>query len=309
MAAYYIGIDGGGSTVRAAAVDDELNVIAHAQGETVNPSAVGRAVAAQRIQECLRSVVGQLDEGGAGSSKTIRAVGIGVAGASAVYAADWLREVVSAALPGVPVAASMDNEIALVGAHGERRGVMVLAGTGSVAYGVNDAGEAAQTGGWGYLVGDDGSGYWLGNQALRALIRWADGMADDAEALALRVMQRLDFKTPVEVIGWLYRQPPPTREVAQLAGLVLEAADADDPYAQAVIAQGADELVLLVRTIERRLRMTQPRIAFAGGLLSSENALSRALRARLGLSEIPLPRYPPVVGAALLAKISLTSEG
>jgi N-acetylglucosamine kinase-like BadF-type ATPase len=293
----WIGIDGGGSNLRIVAVDDTLKTLAQATRGTANPSAIGRDASAALMQDALREVLAIVPVA------SVAGVGIGVAGASAVYAEDWLRAVIGAVLPDTPVAPSSDNEIALVGAHGERRGVLLLAGTGSVAFGVNDAGEALQTGGWGYLLGDEGSGYWLGNQALRAVTLWHDGIALDAAALAAHTLAHLGMSSATDAITWVYRQPPPTRDIAALASVVLEAADAGDAYGNAIIEQGAAALVLLSDTIIARLHMTAPRIAFAGGLLTSDNALSRAVCKRLGMTTLPEARYAPVVGAALLAKL------
>ena len=312
MAHYYIGIDGGGSNLRVAVVDEDMHVVAQAMRGTANPSAIGRDAAAALIQEALHEAVNAAlparDDSAASGQPSIAGVGIGIAGASAVYAEAWLRATIQDALPGVFVAPSMDNEIALVGAHAERRGVLVLAGTGSVAYGVNDSGETAQAGGWGYLLGDEGGGYWLATEALRALIHWADGMQPEAEGLSRRIMRRLGFHSPLDLIAWLYRQPPPTREVAQHAGLVLDAAADDDAAALEIVARGADALAALVGAVSTRLGMAQPQVGFAGGLLSSDNPLSRALCARLKLDAIPQAVYPPVVGAALLAKLSVTAQ-
>jgi len=307
MAHYYVGIDGGGSNLRVAVVDDDMHVIAQVARGTANPSVIGREASAALIQDAIREAVAIAfppDERAPSERPSIAGVGIGIAGASSAYAEAWLREVIHEALPGVFVAPSMDNEIALVGAHGKRRGVLVLAGTGSVAYAVNAAGETAQAGGWGYLLGDEGGGYWLTMEALRALIRWADGMQPEAERLSQRVVRRLEFHSPLDVIAWLYRQPPPTREVAQHASLVLDAADEGDAAALEIVARGADALEALVTAVSTRLGMTQPSVGFAGGLLSSDNPLSRALCARLKLDVIPQALYPPVVGAALLAKLS-----
>jgi N-acetylglucosamine kinase-like BadF-type ATPase len=293
----WIGIDGGGSNLRVAAVDDDMHVIAQVMRGTANPSAIGRDASAALMQDALREVLAAVPPA------SVAGVGIGVAGASAVYAEDWLRAVIGVVLPNTPVAPSSDNEIALVGAHGEGRGVLLLAGTGSVAFGVNDAGAVLQTGGWGYLLGDEGGGYWLGNQALRAVTLCADGIAPDAEPLSQRVLAHLGMSSATDAITWVYRQPPPTRDIAALASVVLEMADAGDAYTSAIIEQGAAALVLLSDTIIARLQMTAPRIAFAGGLLTSDNALSRAVCKRLGLSALPEARYAPVVGAALLAKL------
>ncbi|MDX2141301.1 MAG: BadF/BadG/BcrA/BcrD ATPase family protein [Chloroflexota bacterium] len=293
----WIGIDGGGSNLRVVGVDDDMHVIVQAMRGTVNPSAIGRDASAALMQDALREVLATIP------GASVAGVGMGVAGASAVYAGDWLRAVIAAVLPDTPVAPSSDNEIALVGAHGERRGVLLLAGTGSVAFGVNDAGESVQTGGWGYLLGDEGGGYWLGNQALRAVTLSADGIAPDAAPLSQRLLVHLGMSSATDAITWVYRQPPPTRDIATLASVVLEMADAGDAYTCAIIEQGAAALVLLSDTIVARLHMTAPRIAFAGGLLTSDNSLSRAVCRRLGMTTLPEARYAPVVGAALLAKL------
>ncbi len=299
MSRLYMGIDGGGSNLRVAIVDEALNVLAHAQRETANPSTIGREEAAARIQSAMRDVMSAVEQ-------PVEGVGIGVAGASAVYAEEWLRATVGAALPGVPVAASMDNEIALVGAHGARRGVMVLAGTGSVAFAVNAHGEWAQAGGWGYLLGDEGSGCWLALEGLRALIRHSDGGDPTAAPLAARIQQAFGFARPVDAVPWLYRQPPPIREVAQRAEVVLRAADEGDATAQDIVRRGATALAWIARAAAARVE-AEFAIRFCGGLLTSENALSRALCDELGLESIPYPLYEPVIGAALLAKLIVES--
>jgi N-acetylglucosamine kinase-like BadF-type ATPase len=196
----------------------------------------------------------------------------------------------------------MDNEIALVGAHGARRGAIVLAGTGSVAFAVNDAGEWAQAGGWGYLLGDEGSGWWLVLEALRATVRWSDGSQPEAAELAARMLAAFGLARPVDVISWLYHQPPPTRAVAERAPVVLAAAENGDPVAHDIVQRGVAALAASVRTAIARAGAA-PDIRFCGGLLTSDNALSRALCRELSLSHIPLPRYPAVVGAALLARL------
>jgi N-acetylglucosamine kinase-like BadF-type ATPase len=88
--------------------------------------------------------------------------------------------------------------------------------------------------------------------------------------------------------------------VARLAPLVLAAQDTD-AAAQRIVAEAVDELALAARTVIRRLNIESPAIAFAGGLLSEPNALSLGLAAALGLPSLPVPKYPPVIGAALLA--------
>jgi glucosamine kinase len=186
----------------------------------------------------------------------------------------------------------------------------VLAGTGSVAYGVNRAGTSAQAGGWGYLLGDEGSGYWIGTAALRLMICCADGRQTAQSARLLeRLAAELALRTPRDVIPWLYGSPTPrTRDVAGLARLVLDEAAAGEPHAVEIVTTAASDLATLCRAVSNRLGDETLPVAFAGGLLQQPNPLSNSLRVLLRLPAHPVPRYPPVIGAALLAQLTMKEQ-
>jgi len=281
----------------------DLTLYGQVEGPAVNPSAVGHERAAALIQEAMRAALGDL------SPQAVAAVGIGVAGAAASHSAQWLIEVVHAVLPHAQVAPSADYEIALVGALGQRLGLLVLAGTGALAYGVNAAGEGALAGGWGYLLGDEGSGYWLGLEGLRAVLRAADGRGPET-ALTTSLLPALGLEGARALIPWLYRSAMlRTPQVASLAPLVLAAARLGDLCAAEIVARGAQELALAAHAVMRRLALSAPRIAFAGGLLSTPNPLSESLCRLLALDELPQPLHPPVLGAVLLARDAASTGG
>lgn len=296
---YLMGIDGGGSTVRVVIVTPALDVRAEYIGPAVNPSAVGREEAASRIQAAMRETIRQAGL----TPDQITGVGAGIAGASNrfAWAVDWVREVVQAVTPQARVVPSSDYEIALVGAKGQRLGILLLAGTGSLAYGVNAAGQSALVGGWGYLLGDEGSGYWLGSQALRAVARMADGRGRNT-LLSKKLLKALHFTQPLDILPWLYGESPRVQEIARLAPLVLECAAQRDPVARSIVENGAFDLALAVRSVMHRLDLHEHRPVFAGSLLTTPNPLSRLVCTMLDMPGIPTPRYTPVIGAALLAK-------
>ncbi len=299
--AYFIGVDGGGSRLRIVIVDEDLQVIAQSQSSTVNPSIIGRNRSADLIRAAIRDVV----QGASVDPGKIHGVGIGVAGAASDHDASWLQDVVEGAVPQAECVPSSDMEIALVGAHGVRQGVLVLAGTGSVAMAVNASGESARAGGWGYLIGDEGSGYFLGRRALSAVMQAHDGQGS-ATLLSEHILARLRLTSPEQIITWLYQaEIPRVRDVAQLAPLVLETAAAGDDVAVGIIVSAVDALELLCRTVVHRLDMCNPSIAFAGGLLEQDTAVSKRLCERLGLAQRPVPLYSPVIGAAILAKLTV----
>lgn len=301
MTSYVMGIDGGASTLRVAIVSPDLAIHAQAVRHTsVNPYVVDEMTARNVIQGAMQEAINQANL----SRDDIAAIGIGIAGASAEHSADWLRRVVNKVLTTGKqrhkrLVLSSDHEIALVGAHGERRGILVLAGTGSLAYGVSSTGETVLVGALGYLLGDEGSGYWLGLAGLRAAIRHADSRGPFT-SLAQALLAANHLENHSDLIAWTYSDAR-NREIAEFARVVLDHAAQGDRIAREIIDLGARELALAAKAVRHRLHMEALPVAFAGGLLSSPNPLSEALCDRLGLAEFPVSRYPPVVGAALLA--------
>ena len=297
-----MGIDGGGSKLRVAIVDANLEASCHSlTAGAVNPSIVGRDTARERIQEgILRAVrLAKIRRG------DIAAVGIGIAGASNLHSEDWLRETVEPALPSAHIAPSSDLEIALVGAIGQRQGLLILAGTGSAVFGVSADGKRLQVGGWGYLLGDQGSGFWIGSQLLKHVTETFDtGGQGGLTVLGRAFLDELRLSDPRDLVAWVYRsETAPPEQIASLAHFVLRCADAGDELAREILRGAARHLAEQLGTVQRRLDDAQAPIAFAGGLLEGDNWLSRELAKRLALPSRPAAKYTPVIGAALLAKM------
>jgi len=295
---YAVGVDGGGTHLRVVVTDEQLRVLGTGLAGSANPSLVGRDVAAERVRAAIAQA---LDEAGV-AADAVQAVALGVAGASVAHSADWVRTVGRAALPTALVVPSADYEVALAGANGRLEGVLIAAGTGSVAYGVSPAGETALVGGWGYLLGDEGSGYWLGLEALRAVAQAEDGRLPRT-ALSAEGLTALGLEPGrAALIAWLYRGPGPRNaEIAGLAPVVLRLAEQGDSVAEEIVRRGAAHLAELGRAVADRLALGDPRYALGGGLLSEPNPLSVGLCREVGLADLPRPRYSPVLGAALLA--------
>ncbi|MCY4062279.1 MAG: hypothetical protein OXG53_07920 [Chloroflexi bacterium] len=297
----FMGIDGGGSTLRVAIVDENLDESSSLAAGAVNPSIVGRDAARERIQEGVLQSMRLADI----QQEDIAAVGIGIAGASNLHSEDWLRETLKPALPSAHIVASSDLEIALVGALGQRKGLLVLAGTGSAVFGVSTAGRRLQVGGWGYLLGDQGSSFWIGTQLLKHVATTFDiGGERSMTALGRACLDKLGLTAPRELVAWVYRsEQAPAVRIACLAPFVLRRADAGDELARDILRGAARHLAEQLETIRRRVNDYEAPIAFAGGLLESDNWLSSELAKRLNLPARPAAKYPPVVGAALLAMI------
>lgn len=301
---YWLGIDGGGTGVRVAIINQDVQVMAEVRGEAANPNSAGREAAQERIRAMVRQalVAANLTEA------QIAGAGVGVAGASVEYNEPWLRETLLPVLPSVAIAYSSDEEIALVGARAALHGVVVAAGTGSVAYGCNEAGERMRMGGWGYLLGDEGSGYWIGREALRSVTYEHDRLTAWPSTLPQRVLDHLGLARADDLIAWRY-QYAEARDVAALAPLVMQAAAAEDSMALSILETGTGHLARYVRTIRDTLRLPPETVVFGGSLLTADTLYRAMLIQQLGIQPEP-SRYSSVVGAALLAKLrAAQSEG
>lgn len=300
-----VGVDGGGTHLRVVVTDESLRVLGSGLAGSANPSLVGSDTASQRVRDAIAQA---LDEAGVPPDE-VEAATLGIAGASVAHSADWVRALGQAALPSAKIVTSADYEIALAGANGRLEGVLIAAGTGSVAYGVSSVGESALVGGWGYLLGDEGSGYWLGLEALRAVTLAEDGHGPRT-ALSSEVPDALGIEPGrAALVAWLYRgEAPRQREVAGLAPLVLRLAEQGERASEQIVRRASTHLAELGRTVVDRLALGDPCYVFAGSLLSEANPLSLHLCRELGLADLPRPRHSPVLGAALLALQALGIE-
>jgi glucosamine kinase len=174
-----------------------------------------------------------------------------------------------------------DISIALDDAFGEGPGVLLVSGTGSIAYGRGPSGQVARCGGWGPVCGDEGSGQWIGRRALSVVTAAADGREPET-ALIGAVLTAAQVNEPQELIAWAAQASP--AQLASLAPVVSSVADAGDLRANAILSLAVEELVLHVRTLARELfgdeRAATP-VAFTGGMLTKGSTLRKRLEHRL----------------------------
>ena len=297
----FMGIDGGGSTLRIAVVDADLTPLASITESSANPNIIGHEAAQKHI---LSGIAQALALAGLKPSR-VTAVCVGIAGASNLHSRQWLLDTVEPVLPQSFIVPSSDLEIALVGALAQRHGILLLAGTGSAAFGIAPTGRQLQIGGWGYLLGDEGSSYWIGMQLLRNIIQIHDKSAGDiASGLHHRCLAELGLSGSRDLIAWLYRaDEAPAVRVASLARFVLQQAECGNGEAIGILQSAASQLVGQAKILQQLLEFAAAPVAFAGGLLDNGNILSDQVARGLELQERPVAKHAPVIGAALLAKL------
>jgi N-acetylglucosamine kinase-like BadF-type ATPase len=199
-----------------------------------------------------------------------------------------------------------DALVALVAGAGDQPGVVIVAGTGSIAYGRNADGQAARSGGWGYLLGDEGGGFWIGRAALSAVVRQFDGRGPATQLTDL-VLAQMKLGSPTELIYEIYERDIYRHTIAALAPLVQRAMDGGDAVAAEILKRAGAELGSVAASVISRLGMRGhvfPTV-LAGGILRGLPWLAADVAARVveiaPRTEARVLRVEPAVGAVRLA--------
>jgi glucosamine kinase len=288
----FIGIDGGGTRTVAALTDAGGQLLAEAEGPSGRINILEPAAGAQVLAELTRSV---LQAGGAGGQATSLCCALSGAGRPA--ARTPLEQALRAHNVAQTVLVVPDAEAALQDAFGTGPGLLVICGTGSIAWGRSEAGDLARCGGWGWLLGDEGSGYAIGIAAVRAALRSRDGRAAETPLFGL-VLEHAGVTDPDALIRW---GAAATRaDIAALAPAVIEAA-ALDPTAAGIVETATRELAEHVAALHARLGpwAGPVPIAFTGGLIALGRPLRQALESELSEWTLDLALLDRAVDAAL----------
>lgn len=302
MSSFVIGIDGGGTSTRAALLDLDGKLLAVGQSGTSNIDDVGVQVAEQNIDRAVAAAEAQ-----AGIARQpAAAIFLGMAGVTSEADRDHIRQIARSLnlAPDKIIGVDHDCRAALAGGLSGRPGIVQIIGTGSSCYGRTAAGRSWMSGGRGHLVSDEGSGCWMGLQAIRAAVRAHDGRAPDTPLLA-GVLTALNINEIDDVLNRLYVVGISRAELAALAPMVVREAMAGDAAAQGIVQQGADDVAELVEAVARKLETGAPEVCIVGGLLNTGPIIFDSYRAamlrRVPNADVKTAEQPPVIGAALLA--------
>src|SRR5688572_20646721 len=296
---HVLGIDAGGTKTVCLLADERGHVVAEARGGGANLQASGELHVEKTLQRVMDDALVERD---------IRppAICLGIAGVDREDDAEAVRGIMRRI--GFRARALVVNDalIALVAGAGDRPGVVVVAGTGSIAYGVDAARKAARAGGWGYLLGDEGGGFWIGRAALSAVVRQFDGRGP-VTTLTELILDEMRLAAPSELIHAIYDRGLQRSLVASLAHVVPKAMHTGDAVATHILARAAEELVAAAASVVTRLRMRGDvfQTILAGGIFRAIPALSVDVCARMAevapRSEVRTLHVEPAHGAVTLA--------
>ena len=296
----FVGIDGGGTRATAVVTDGRGAELARVEGEAGLVLAGDPAAGAPALGALVARALAA-----AGAEPPAAVLCCALAGAGREEQARPLAAALERLAVARRIRVATDAEAAFHDAFGNGPGILLIAGTGSIAWGRGEDGRTARVGGWGHLLGDEGSGYALGLGALRAAARAHDGRGPETRLLR-RVLEHTGLDSPEALIAWAATASKAA--IAALAPLVASAAAEGDAVARTLVDEAARELAGHAAALHRRLGpwSAPPPIALAGGLLAPGRPLRPAVVAALGLTGVPYRVLDDAIdaarGAAALAR-------
>jgi len=300
---YLIGIDGGGTKTDCAIADLSGKIIQQSTGKPSNFLVIGVEEAVENIFALIEENLFALE----GDFSDVKQIVIGVAGAGREEDAALLEkgfkdfaDQEGIHFKGVKVLS--DAHVALEGAFPSSAGCILIAGTGSILFGKNENGVLHRVGGFGRLIGDEGSGYSIGRKALNAVSKASDGRGE--ETLISELLDaKMNHNTSKNIINKVYTEK---LDVASVAKIVIEAAEEGDPIAEDILDEEADELVLHVRSLINKINKNNFSVSFSGSLIDNKNyysdLLKRKIKSTLPNVNIIQAAFPPLGGAIIFAK-------
>ncbi|MGB6647069.1 MAG: BadF/BadG/BcrA/BcrD ATPase family protein [Bacteroidota bacterium] len=308
--AVLFGADGGGTKTMGLLTDLNGTPLAEAQVGGSNPNVVGFDRSAQN----LSSLILRCCEKAGRAPSEIGAVVLGVAGTATPAIreklSDDIRRRLSKHLPVLPpMAIEIDARIALEGAFGGGAGLILIAGTGSVVLGKRSDGEIFRVGGWGWILGDEGGGYYIGLEALKEVTKDFDGRSD-AGALKELFSARFGLSSREKIIVAVYQEK---FSIPSLAPLVLQAAEKNDPVSIRILQDSSALVAEQVLAAAKRIQEGETaKVVFVGGLIDHETVYAGILRETLRKTapgiDVQPPDSSPVEGAILMARQLLTTK-
>jgi N-acetylglucosamine kinase len=296
---HVLGIDAGGTKTVCLLADSQGSIVSEGRGPGANLHTAGELAVEKVLHAAMETAIGDRDI-------TPAAICLGIAGVDREDEATAVRAIMRRIGYKSRVLVVNDALIGLVAGARDEPGIAINAGTGSIVYGRNAHFEAARAGGWGHMIGDEGSGYWIGRESLAAVMRAFDGRGPETR-LAADILAHFNVDDESRLPRIVYDRELPRVSVAALGPIAQRAAEQGDAVALRILERAADELVLAARSVATRLEMRGDAFTFylAGGVFRVVPWLADELPRRLvevaPRAQVQTLDEEPAVGAVWLA--------
>jgi N-acetylglucosamine kinase len=302
MKTYVIGIDGGGTKTIAVLTDTQGNVVARQAA----PASNFQVLSHEQFRNVIVTLIDALLEKSGIQRNQVAAAFLGIAGVGRDEDKSVAKSIIEQSQTVGNIAVDHDAVAALAGAFAGKPGIILIAGTGSICFGRTSDGKLIRSGGWGYLLGDEGSGYYIAQQGIIAALKDLDGRG---EKTALRVLFEKHFQIESidKVVSIIYQKEFTRADMAALAPLVFAAAEQEDNVAVEIVIRAGIELGKMVNAVVAgmNLRSEPIRLALEGSIFKHKkhlvSALENEIRKFNHRLEIVSPLFEPALGGAILA--------
>lgn len=299
MNGYVIGVDGGGTKTAVKVADLDGRILHSFETGAINLNGESE----ENVNSNLKCILTEVDKRFDGLG-ACRGMCLGTAGVSNPKVRLILEDTIRDKGYKGNLIITGDHETALYGALGVQEGVIIVAGTGSICYGKNAAGQEYRTGGFGYLIDDEGSGYAIGRDILTAIIHAYDGRGEKT-VLTDMVFEQLKMSAIAEIIGYIYRKDFNKRDIAALAPCIVQAYLQGDLAAENIINKCGSELLNLIRPVIEKLELTGCSLAMTGSVLRKNEFIRKSFVDLVSENypdiECKLPDNDAAYGAVLMA--------
>jgi len=308
-----LGVDGGGTKTLVVCVNKDKNVVGQFTSACTNHNSVGPESAHAALRAGIEGALKAAER----SVEDVAAITLSMSGVDRPVDKEmvgtWVQEIFPTS---VSYAVHNDAAAALAsGTQGRLYGIVVISGTGTIAYGYNEKGDSLRAQGWGPLLGDTGSGYDIGLEVLKAVMRAKDGI-NPPTLLTAAVLSTLGVENEEDLIAWAYnKKDEGWQRIANLAALAHQCARKNDAKSIEIINSAAHSLFVAIQAVAKRLNLPTQGLplVLAGGNLDHDDSLLAERLVALLHEHCPgvLPTRPivsPAVGAALLGLKSLEAH-
>lgn len=299
---YFLGVDGGGSKTSALVIDENGKPHGRGLAGGSNHLRVGIETATRNIERAVNIALVEAEI----AIREIDYAYCGIAGSDHAVHHERVVESLKIFFPRGNFIVDTDARIALTGAVGFGSGIVVISGTGSVAFGRNGEGKEVRAGGWGPTIGDEGSGFAIARDGLSAIVRAYDGRGRTTKMTDF-LCREYDICNPADLPRFVYAATTHTDDIARYGELVIEAAGEGDAVAREILDRAGFELGSCVLAVARKLEICSEDfpVAYVGGAFNAGELLLEPMRREIereaARARLVSPEHTPVEGAAMMA--------
>ncbi len=314
---YVLGIDGGGTKTIGVIANDTGKVVArHTVGAT-NPNSVDRG----EVKQELKNLIDRLTEDAGLTIDSLSAVFAGMSGIGTKENYDWMYEVFTYLIPNTEkFTLDIDGVNALYSGTFGKPGIVNIAGTGSITFGINHEGQRGRVGGWGYLTDDAGSGYAIGRDALKAVFDHEDGLGLPTKLTGL-ILHKMNMDIPSTLINAIYEMGMARKVIAPLSQLVVAAADDGDTESIRILNKAAEKMAQSIGGLLTKLfsdesieenKLSPIAVVLTGGVYRRSDwfvpTIEQMLKDHPIRSQLIVPVASPIIGTIAAAWHSIGIE-